>query len=402
MVVEEEYLQPHQTYICSILATISGSTSIGACLLLIVLYTIYGEYKTFHLRLIYVQTWLDLFLAITYVVGANTREHLINEVGGEIECNIEGGFLQLTALASCLWTGALAHTILLVLGYKDDLVRRFEVPYHLIVWGFSLTSVLILLLANGFGDAGLWCWISGRQRAVWFRFGLYYIPCLLVLCWNVACYMLAAQRIKQENATSVAVHHSGYYMASQTTPIHPVGSVRIFSSFRTFVFVYFLVWVIGFSNRVVHAIQPTHAVFWLYIAQAIAEPSLGLLNVLAYGITDEVFRKARRSLRRWRNRSKKHQALLSQGSESIQVPLPPHVADSTGVLGAEEARLIKPPKRGSNNEWYESFMHEYDEAPSPPTARTPHAHPGSSLEEYGSFSNTGIEHLRNSYLSTGR
>ena len=373
-VQEQEDLNGDQSKIIAILVSCSGAVSVCACLVLIVLYTWFREYKRFHLRLIYVQTWIDLLLSITYIVGANSRLALITHSDdGALICDFQGGILQLLALSSILWTGAIAHTLLLVLGYKDDLVRRFEVAYHLLVWGVSLTSVLILALVNGFGDAGLWCWISGRTSAAWFRFGLYYLPSFLLLFWNITCYALAASRLRQEARGSVASHMSQTYVAG--TP--RMANIRIITSFGTFVFVYVLVWVIGFSNRLLHAIHPQKVVFWLYCAQAIAEPSLGFLNVLAYGITEEVFKKAKLLVRGYFRRLRagmhsadgqavmdhKHQNIQSSSSEALNLSRANSRAINPSAL--ESTHIIKPLSGHKSDEWYNSFVSEYDRPPSP-------------------------------------
>lgn len=391
MVLEQEYLSPEQSRICAILSTISGSVSIASCLVLIILYTWFKEYKTFHLRLIYVQTWLDLLLSVCYVLGANTREKLISENSGGLLCGLEAGFLQLTGVASILWTGALAHTFLRVLGYKDDLVRRFEAPYHLIVWGCSLTNVLVLTLGNGFGDAGLWCWISGDRSAIWYRFGLYYFPTLLVLIWNVCCYALAARRLHMESATSVAAHMSGFL-----TPSRQVQSIRIITSFGIFVFVFFLVWIISFSNRVAHAIHPDRVIFWLYVCEAITEPSLGFLNVLAYGITEEVFQKAGREI--FRSCCPRSRA-PPRSSQNIQVSLSSPSESPATSPESSHTRLIKPIKRKKKDAWIESFIAEYDRPPSPPTSRLGASPPSHSLETTPLILD---DHLRPMYFSHDR
>ena len=95
----QEILTVGQSHVIAVLATISGCVSVGFCLLLITLYTWFQEYKTFHMRLIYVQTWLDLLLSIWYIAGANSRSALINSNdNGVIICDFQGGILQLLAL----------------------------------------------------------------------------------------------------------------------------------------------------------------------------------------------------------------------------------------------------------------------------------------------------------------
>jgi Slime mold cyclic AMP receptor len=434
----DENLSSNEEFTLRVIVSVSGTLSILACLGIISSYIYFREYYVFHLRLILLMSCIDLFVAIMMVVGVNTRPSFIGTSTRDVQCEVEAGLLQFGCLAGLLWTACLAHTFLKVLGDKDDAVHRFEAAYHVITWGFCTTSVLVLALANAFGDAGLWCWIQGRGDNELFRFAFFYVPGLVVLLWNVGCYWRAARQLRHEGRSSstAVLQSSGGAGVTQRRR----KNARIVNSFRQFVLVYVLVWLFGFANRVQHLAKPREPVFWLYCCQAIVEPSVGLLNALVYGLNDDLVDRlaqltrsigarmpaplryvlccecivprsameARETPRRRRRLQRKRRHRAAAGS----APLPtaaaadvtsPSTTSSASAnderqswlsfgygstrptssaahhsnvgdeepppIGDEQARLMNRTRDKDKDDWYQSFMSEYDEPPSPTRSR---------------------------------
>lgn len=110
--------------------------------------------------------------------------------------------------ATFFWTAVIAFNIHQVLAQgKGRTVERYEIYYHLVAWGappprasgrgrrcsrvlccfVRLSGVpavflIIAIVADAFGDAGNWCWITAEHQGL--RFALYYIPLICVFIWN--------------------------------------------------------------------------------------------------------------------------------------------------------------------------------------------------------------------------
>mmetsp|Transcript_33332 Transcript_33332/g.107064 ORF Transcript_33332/g.107064 Transcript_33332/m.107064 type:complete len:397 (+) Transcript_33332:43-1233(+) len=208
-------------------------------------------------------------------------------------CAFLGGANQFFSLAVVLWTGALAANMVVTVlrrpapGAPNAAAEKLVRSSHLVAWGTSGTSVLLLWAVGGLGSAGLVCWISDAW--LFARFLLFYLPLLMVLGFTAWTYSRLRTDLKLLLASAQPAAGGGGgggggggSSGGSSSEVLLALSVR----FARYVTVFALVWTFPILLRAWSAFARPPA--WLSACAAVFSPLQGLGNALIYGFTPSV------------------------------------------------------------------------------------------------------------------
>eukprot|EP00937_MAST-01D_sp_MAST-1D-sp2_P006014 g6014.t1 len=209
-------------------------------------------------------------------------------------CYGQGYLLTFSYLASFLWTACFAFHLLGLFSATASSPKarasgrcRLSWRYHLLSWGLPLVEVLLLLGLQfskserpsiGRSDR-FWCWISTYNRAgtrweasgAWLQFGLFYIPLLIIILFNISTYLVLHRTIRARRTISPEMEKA----------------IRTRLQLYLLVFVLCSVW--GFANRVVSWFSTYHSTtLWLDYMEVTFGPLQGFLNSIVYGVNTKV------------------------------------------------------------------------------------------------------------------
>lgn len=125
--------------------------------------------RFFSVRLLTYLAIVDFFAAAQHFIP-NENQHA---------CVLQGIATQYFFLASFLWILTIALNQFRVQALKEHFPEKYEVAYHIVNWIAPAISVFIILAFNGFGDAGIWCWIKVEKSGL--RWGLFYGPLIAII-----------------------------------------------------------------------------------------------------------------------------------------------------------------------------------------------------------------------------
>ncbi|KAJ1549764.1 hypothetical protein HK096_010588 [Nowakowskiella sp. JEL0078] len=222
-------------------------------------------------------------------------------------------------VASSCWSSAIATSLLLVVKFRvpPPHLYKYERYYHIFCWGIPLIITLSLMLGNFgqgrvMGDATFWCWTVDAYP--WFRIYFYFGVMWICFIYNSACYMTVGiilyksqKRLREINAwDSGSGSGSGSHSKSNNEDTVGSGSefrdwkqstsninqmanknitkaqdstMRRFSN-RTsaYILAFVIIWTPGTVNRIQNIIEPTHAIYSLFVLHAICLPIGGFME----------------------------------------------------------------------------------------------------------------------------
>eukprot|EP01104_Vermistella_antarctica_P005076 TRINITY_DN15497_c0_g1_i1.p1 TRINITY_DN15497_c0_g1~~TRINITY_DN15497_c0_g1_i1.p1 ORF type:complete len:395 (+),score=40.26 TRINITY_DN15497_c0_g1_i1:136-1320(+) len=294
---------PEQTELLNIAVSITSALSIIGAGFVIISYCLLGQYRYFHLRLTLYLAIADFIMSTLMLINANFFYFVyIRTYKFDFWCKAIAFAMQYSVGLSLLWTTLIAYTLQQVIVRRNYDVDQYERYYHLIAWTLPILTLIVPTLKDGWGGAGLWCWID----LVVLRIFDFYIPLTIVMATNM---LLLAQTLwvrrrkkSQPPAQSYGAINSSASVPrkadlSQQSPRgYPAADmantqqlIDVNVIFTGIVAVLFICWMPGMVHRVVQVF--THSeIFSLSLIQAICTPLQGALNSLILGWND-AFRK---------------------------------------------------------------------------------------------------------------
>lgn len=183
----------------------------------------------------------------------------------EILCVIQASGIQYFALSSFLWTSTLAFHAFNILCRKkhEETLHDYLKYYILICTGVPIVPLVICLLTESFGQTedAVWCWIEAEEGEL--RFGVYYVPLVVLWMFNVIMYVL----LSRERRSSLSYEY-----------IIKAGKRRL----RLYILVFILCKLPSLVNRLANAIHPEKNFFILFLIQAIFDSLFGFFEALVY------------------------------------------------------------------------------------------------------------------------
>jgi len=110
--------------------------------------------------------FLSSFATSLSTVPMPAGTDVYHSYGNSASCKAQGFFIHFN-IASPLYNLMLSIYFLLTVTFewsKDDIKKRVEIWLHAIPLVWSFTTALVVLIANGFTDTGLWCWIDSTPK----------------------------------------------------------------------------------------------------------------------------------------------------------------------------------------------------------------------------------------------
>eukprot|EP00039_Didymoeca_costata_P013757 m.214217 g.214217 ORF g.214217 m.214217 type:complete len:319 (+) comp15865_c0_seq65:382-1338(+) len=239
-----------------------GTLSLFGCFFILVSIALGRTYRNFAQRLIMHLTIAALFSTVPYFMGSQDDGPT---------CILQGFLMQWQDASVLLWIGCLTHSLYLNVVRLEESVKN-EKWYMAISWVLPFGVACIPLIANKYGNAGLWCWIVNDS---WMRFGLWYgwlvFGVIGLFASNIYIFHRVSNKNRQWQGTyNQDVEAEKEFLQKQVKPLiyYPI--------------VYLLLSIFPLINRVQNAANPDTPVFWLYVLHTISSPLQGFCNVLVY------------------------------------------------------------------------------------------------------------------------
>ena len=184
----------------AITAILSSSASIIGCLLIIIIYIKWKEFRTTARTILLFISIADLFTAVGYVIGSAYylhyqvyRIHPWNiSHAYNVSCKWQSFVTSTSSIASFFWTTVLAFYLYMTIVYKMyKFVRRLMPMIHVISWGVPLVLCIVALVMGWLGPspddtAVSWCFVAACEPSWGHKIG----QLLLGKGWEVVSYIL--------------------------------------------------------------------------------------------------------------------------------------------------------------------------------------------------------------------
>mmetsp|Transcript_7653 Transcript_7653/g.10561 ORF Transcript_7653/g.10561 Transcript_7653/m.10561 type:complete len:320 (+) Transcript_7653:140-1099(+) len=255
MTTESPLSSSEEEIINAVLYFSSGLSLLGS-LFIIFTYILFKETRTFGTKLIFFLSIADFCAALSWFPW-NVNSTL---------CTVQASILQFSEIASYMWSFVISFSLFQVffLEHQEEPGKRF-VLYHTISWGYPAITVVLSVFFNRFGKAGSWCWIADPRDP--FRLFVYGT---LVIVASFTIFCLISIRLKMKHIES---------------DFKRILNKRL----RLYVLAFLITQLPAVVNRLQNAVQPDKPIFWLFLLQAIFQPSHGLVNCLVYGFSEDQF-----------------------------------------------------------------------------------------------------------------
>lgn len=188
----------------AILAILSSSASVIGCLLIIITYACWKDFRTTARSILVFISIADLFTASGYVVGSAVYLHYkvynknatcdVNHIGDNYKhtCEWQSFVTTSSSIASFFWTTVLAFYLYMTIVYKMyKFVRQLMPLIHVVSWGVPIVLCTVAMTQQWLGpsldDTSVsWCFISGCKPRGWHSIG----QLLLGKGWEMISYIL--------------------------------------------------------------------------------------------------------------------------------------------------------------------------------------------------------------------
>lgn len=115
-------------------------------------------------------------------------------------CFIQALGIQFFEMSGFLWPGIIATHLYLAVCRKTPYASlRRLLPLHLAVgYGIPVLLAVGIVALNAIGNSNpepvvTWCWVEGQHG--WVRLAFYYLPMVLLWCYNIALYWLISREV---------------------------------------------------------------------------------------------------------------------------------------------------------------------------------------------------------------
>ncbi|KAI8801522.1 hypothetical protein BJ742DRAFT_836836 [Cladochytrium replicatum] len=202
-------------------------------------------------------------------------------------CTAQGWLMNTFMLAAIMWSGCLSLQVLLATrkGSNVDQLQQYERWFHLVSWGVpvALSTLLLFIASDVYGDAVLWCWITASYQE--YRFWFFYMWLWAIFLFNFGIYLWVGYVL-------MSTQNKIRKMSGGNSSWVPSKGMRIYL-FKTsfFILAFFINWIWGSVNRLQNMFNPSEQVYALFVLHAIFTPLQGFLNFIAYFLVHYLFRQ---------------------------------------------------------------------------------------------------------------
>ncbi|KAJ3086142.1 hypothetical protein HK102_013472, partial [Quaeritorhiza haematococci] len=231
--------------------------------------------RTHSNRLVFYMSVADLFGSIFLFLAKWPMTLWQNE----FLCTVQGAFVQVFVTSAMFWTAIISAQCLMAIMQQKPVqsFRHLEPIYHALAWGLPTLMVVIMYGVSFrnpergpiFGDATLWCWISGNWNI--YRLIFFYIPLWLIFIFNLFVYVyvgktvwLSTKRIRQ--TATQASHGLNPDIPNSPMVANANRTIQRYARKTSFyLLAFFINWLFGTINRIENQFgKPIFALFVLH------------------------------------------------------------------------------------------------------------------------------------------
>jgi hypothetical protein len=239
-------------------------------LLIWVAYILLKELRVFSYKLILYKTIADFIYCISFLVPSDQ---------GEISC-ITAAFLKTHGcLSSILWSAIIAVCLFRTVFYEDNELERNQKLFLFIGFGVPIVTASIPFIFEAYGQAQGWCWIKLDSKdsdvyaiGVALRLALFFAPLWIIIPINLYIYARVINHLRND------IDYTDEMMEYRKNLI-----LRL-SSYPVILVISFL----PISIKRFYEFSDTESDFVLSVIAALFVSLQGILDAIAYGMTDTV------------------------------------------------------------------------------------------------------------------
>ena len=284
-------------------ATLVSALSCAGSVSIILAYMRYAHLRRFAFLLVAILSCCDILNQVADFISPDAGAVAEMAKGAQVttECYAQAILDSFFELASVLWTTAIAATLYMsvFLRMSADSVQA-KLPYFaLFCFGVPALLTAAPWFDNAYGPAGGWCWII-EAKSYWI-FIQFYIPLWLAVAYNATTYVRVVRLLRRTAsmglsgaaapaASSVASPSMNATALTATSGSDATAATirRIVRRLQWYPFVLIIVYLPATVNRIVEVSSGGQQYFALFLLQRAFSSSQGLLNAVAYGMSDGV------------------------------------------------------------------------------------------------------------------
>ncbi|KAA8491076.1 G-protein coupled receptor 1 [Porphyridium purpureum] len=229
-------------------------------------------------------------------------------------CLLEAVGNQFFSFASFVWVTCIGHQLYHVAVHDrelSELADSYAIVYHLLSWGLSLASVVVLGVAHQLethiAPGDLWCWVHAGP----WRFIVFYIPLLVFVALNLGLYLYITITVyfKYREILGVNLPASRAVLTQRASPMQFAKQTLSWAFRASLYLIVFVVTRMGsLINRFWELAHPGRKSFALILVHICTQGLQGFLYACIYIYNESVWK-------RWKARDTSRAAIINQSHE---------------------------------------------------------------------------------------
>lgn len=289
--------EDHTIYLIII---ITNSLSLCGSLFILAIFASSASVRSYAFKLVFYMTIADTIRAAGYIIPTSTNSL----------CITQAVLTNFGALSGVLWTSIIAFSIYAVVVLELENIQSYE--KFTVIIGYILPFCITLLpfTTDSYGEAEGWCWIKLDGYEILWRMGTFYIIVFAVIVFNGVMYY----KVHQELNIDIGYLRGSTHDISEKKNVH--------TRFGFYPLIIFICYMPVLIKRILETASDDNF-FALTIIAAISMSIIGILNAIAYGITDSVkellCKPFNRSSSYSTNRTAANDALINEVTEEFSL-----------------------------------------------------------------------------------
>jgi hypothetical protein len=199
-----EKFSEEQKHILDIIAKLSSSISVLACLISVIVFLSWQRFRTPANRLIFFMLLADTISALCWLVGTSIVNYYDGDSSASTGCQIQAMLLQFSDISSVAFTAAMSCNLLMVLFMTKSArdLTQMEKWYFYLCYGIPFLVAYVPIFINAhdnngsgliYGETSIICWISKEWMNL--RLFLYFIPVWCIFVFNTTIYAVSTYKV---------------------------------------------------------------------------------------------------------------------------------------------------------------------------------------------------------------
>ncbi|ORX88898.1 hypothetical protein K493DRAFT_384177, partial [Basidiobolus meristosporus CBS 931.73] len=261
---------PVQLDVLQYMTKVTATLSIVGSLTSIFAFLFWKRFQTATARLVFFMAISDLMSVISRFIGrwgimAGSESFL---------CQFQAGAMQWGDISSILWTAMISLNLVFILFMELSLedVLKFEKYYVAVCYSVGVVMAIVPLFIDGgngqnlYGDATIWCWITGSHP--YHQLAFLFLPLWTIFVFNAVIYLWVGRLIwqKARSITGSSLSHYKYVYGKNVS---------------LYLLAFLIVWTPGTLNRIYFMVNGK-SFYPFTLLQSLFSPLRGFINFAAY------------------------------------------------------------------------------------------------------------------------